>query len=149
MQLLQPRPSSIATPCFTGSGALCSLTIAAVSRGTNVCTRDGTPKMLMAAAAHYHATDRWFIRLLLIMPDHLHALIAFRSDRQRATVVTDWKRYTSLVCDVEWQHSFCVGSVRDDEACERAADYIRENPVRKGLVSRRQDWPWVLEGLGR
>ena len=33
--------------------------------------------------------------------------------------------------------------LRSDERLEAQAEYIRQNPVRKGLVDRPEDYPWL------
>jgi REP element-mobilizing transposase RayT len=103
---------------------------------------------MLEAVEHYHVHNRWFARLFLIMPDHVHALLAFSSKERMTGAVGDWKRYTNRACAVEWQREFFDHRIRNDESWELKAAYIRENPVRKGVVSRVEHWPWVFEGRG-
>ncbi len=35
--------------------------------------------------------------------------------------------------------------LREGESLELKAAYLRENPVRAGLVARADGWPWVFE----
>jgi REP element-mobilizing transposase RayT len=79
------------------------------------------------------------------MPDHTHALLSFpRAESIRGTM-RDWKRYTARHLGIAWQRDFFEHRVRNGESLELKAAYIRENPVRKGLVARAEDWPWVIE----
>ena len=100
-------------------------------------------RMLLQAVAHYHRFGRWFVRLFLVMPDHVHGLIAFPSQERMTAVVRDWKKYTSRVGGISWQRDFFDHRLRSDESWEIKATYIRENPVRKGLVTNAGQWPWV------
>ena len=44
-----------------------------------------------------------------------------------------------------WQKEFFDHVLRSDESYESKWDYVRENPVRAGLVSRADDWPYAGE----
>jgi len=41
-----------------------------------------------------------------------------------------------------WQTESYDHWVRDDEELERIVSYIRDNPVKAGLVKRPEDWFW-------
>jgi hypothetical protein len=47
---------------------------------------------------------------------------------------------------IDWQDDFFEHRLRNDESARQKADYILANPVRKGLVSRAEDWPHVWFG---
>ncbi|MSU48885.1 MAG: hypothetical protein EXS37_07330 [Opitutus sp.] len=79
------------------------------------------------------------------MPDHAHALLAFPAGESMLKVVRDWKRFTSRQTQIAWQRDFFDHRIRNDENWELKAAYIRENPVRKGLVVAASDWPWIFE----
>ena len=57
--------------------------------------------------------------------------------------VTNWKRYTANRFGVDWQRDFFDHRIRHDESLDAKADYIRMNPVRKGLCERPEDWEHV------
>ena len=44
-----------------------------------------------------------------------------------------------------WQEEFFDHVLRSDETYSQKWDYVRENPVRAGLVARVEDWPWQGE----
>jgi REP element-mobilizing transposase RayT len=44
-----------------------------------------------------------------------------------------------------WQRGFFDHLIRNTESYAQKWDYVRENPVRAGLVSRREDWPFQGE----
>ena len=57
----------------------------------------------------------------------------------------DWKRYTCIKGGINWQRDFFDHRLRCDESYIEKAYYIRNNPVRAGLVDNPQDWPYVWE----
>jgi len=132
------------TPPWVSSGALFFVTIHCAAREREQLTVPATAELLLNAVAHYHDNDRWFARMFLLMPDHAHALIAFPRAESMTKAVADWKRYTARHAEIGWQRDFFDHRVRVGENWQLKADYIRANPVRKGLVSRSEDWPWVF-----
>lgn len=79
------------------------------------------------------------------MPDHLHALLAFPPHEPVRDVWRDLKRYTARVGGVQWERDVFEDRLRNDENSGLKARYIRENPVRQGLVSTAEEWAWYFE----
>ena len=77
------------------------------------------------------------------MPDHLHTLIAFPADKEMAQVIAHWKEFTAKRLSLHWQRDFFDHRLRHDESWRAKADYILNNPVRRGLVTCVADWPYV------
>lgn len=77
------------------------------------------------------------------MPDHLHALITFPKDGEFTKVLTNWKEIVAKRTTTRWQRDFFDHRLRSDESLQEKANYIREDPVRKGLVTRPEDWKFV------
>jgi putative transposase len=44
-----------------------------------------------------------------------------------------------------WQEEFFDHVLRSDESYSEKWDYVRQNPVRVGLVADADDWPWQGE----
>jgi REP element-mobilizing transposase RayT len=42
-----------------------------------------------------------------------------------------------------WQEESFDHVLRSQESLEEKLEYIRQNPVRRGLVKRREDYPWL------
>jgi len=89
----------------------------------------------------------WYAHLVVLMPDHLHALISFPYERPMKQIIADWKRFLARNLNADWQRDFFDHRLRRDESFVEKADYIRDNPVRAGLVSCTEDWPyfWVAD----
>lgn len=132
-------------PSWVKSGALFFVTVCAAHRGANTLARDHTSPALLASAAHYHNSAVWWLRLLVLMPDHLHALLALPVGRKLGGTITAWKSYQTKQLGVTWQPGFFDHRIRSNESLEEKARYIRLNPVRAGLVTATEDWPYVWE----
>ncbi|MFT3831063.1 MAG: transposase [Opitutaceae bacterium] len=98
---------------------------------------------LLCAAADYHQRQLWYGHLLLLMPDHLHALLAFPRHEAMSEVVRRFKRAAARCQGIAWQDGYFDHRIRTPAELEKTADYIRRNPVAKGLCARLEDWRWV------
>ncbi len=119
------------------------VTICCETRGKNhLCTPD-SGKAVLDTIAFYHQRGKWWIHFVLLMPDHLHALVSFPTDDAVRKVVAAWKKHTARKLGIHWQRGFFDHRLRNDESRRDKEDYISQNPVRGGLVSRAEDWPYV------
>jgi putative transposase len=84
------------------------------------------------------------------MPDHIHALISFGTNEKMSNTIKSWKRYTSQKGNIDWQRNFFDHRMRSDDSFEEKAFYIQNNPIRKGLVSKIEEWPyfWIPNETG-
>lgn len=57
--------------------------------------------------------------------------------------VVNRKRFTARKLGIDWQRDFFDHRIRDNENLDKKADYIRMNPVRKGLCEKSEDWDYV------
>ena len=99
---------------------------------------------LLDSARFYHEREMWNCRLLLLMPDHIHALLAFPYDKAMGTIIAAWKGYQAKRLGVCWQGNYFDHRIRDRNELDEKAAYIRLNPVRKNLCAQEDAWPWVL-----
>jgi len=102
--------------------------------------------LVLEAARFYHEMDdpRWFIHCFLLMPDHLHAVLSFPRNGDLRNVITSWKGYVRRHHGIEWQSDFFDHRLRSAGERRQKIDYVRCNPVRKGLCERPEDWRYVL-----
>jgi putative transposase len=100
---------------------------------------------LLDSVAHYHRERTWYCHLLLLMPDHIHALLSLPADRTMSRVVGDWKKWHARRSEVRWQNNYFDHRIRNEAEFQLKAAYIRNNPVAKGLYVRPEDWPWVVD----
>ena len=86
----------------------------------------------------------WWPYLFLLMPDHVHALFSFPPSGKRIqSVVSKWKEWVAKEIGIGWQRDFFEHRLRHDESRREKADYILQNPVRKQLVVRAEQWPFI------
>jgi REP element-mobilizing transposase RayT len=58
--------------------------------------------------------------------------------------MSKWKEWTTKSLSIHWQRDFFEHRLRRDEHARQKADYILFNPVRAGLVTQSEDWPFVF-----
>ena len=129
-------------PAWVKDGAVFFITLCAKERETQPLMREGVPEKLLNAVIQYHERNRWWARLFLIMPDHVHGLVAVPGHEVLRKVVGQWKTYTAKATGIAWQQDFFDHRPRHARALDEKAKYILENPVRKGLVKDVEEWPW-------
>jgi len=121
------------------------ITINCVPRGANQLCRAGVGDAVLAAMRSNHGKLAWHCRLCLLMPDHLHAILAFPPEPGMTATIKNWKKYLAVTEGMKWQRDFFDHRLRDPHELEEKASYILMNPVRKGLCERMEDWPWVCQ----
>jgi putative transposase len=88
----------------------------------------------------------------VLMPDHLHAFVA--TGDQKITL-SPWMKslknaiskilHSKRVAAPHWQKTFFDHLLRSGESYSEKWNYVRENPVRMGLVKTADDWPFMGE----
>ena len=73
------------------------ITICCQRRGANQLCIDRVANVLFETAQRYHASPRWYLKLLLLMPDHVHMLIGIPSDAKLSNLIRDFKRITNRI----------------------------------------------------
>ena len=63
----------------------------------NQLCRADTGDAVLAAVKFNHETLVWHCRLCLLMPDHLHAIIAFPREPGMEMTVKNWKKFIAGV----------------------------------------------------
>jgi putative transposase len=124
-------------------GATYFITICCQTRGTNQLCNPEAAKLLFETARQYHASQQWHLKLLLLMPDHLHMLIGVSGDAKLSNLVRDFKRIAARK-GIRWQRNFFDHRLRHDESETEKFDYVSQNPVRAGLVQAVSEWPYVF-----
>src|SRR5438105_1723284 len=85
----------------------------------------------------------------VLMPDHFHAFVGF--DDQKIDLAVWMKSLKNTLSKAlrsdgiaapHWQKDFFDHVLRNEESYEEKWHYVRENPVRAGLVKRWQNWPF-------
>jgi len=94
----------------------------------------------------WREAQAWLVGYYLLMPDHLHLFVAPHNlDIPLNRWMTYWKRlFTQKAANAQWrwQSLHWDTRLRRSESYAEKWGYIRENPMRKGLVTKPEDWPY-------
>jgi putative transposase len=114
-------------------------------------------RQLRAAFRHARHERPFAIDAVVILPDHLHAILTLPVED--ADFSGRWRRikghFSSALIEAGaelkrhpngdlalWQRRFWEHTIRDETDFERHVDYIHFNPVKHGFVTRVRDWPY-------
>jgi putative transposase len=88
----------------------------------------------------------------VLMPDHLHAFVAVDEERiEISTWIKSLKNALSKtlrsqsILSPHWQKGFFDHVLRSGDSYSEKWNYVRDNPVRAGLVKNWTDWPFLGE----
>ncbi len=95
----------------------------------------------------WRTSKHWMAGRYVIMPDHIHLFCSpIRHDAENvAKWTTYWKRAVSRALpDLQpiWQRDCWDAQLRGHESYSEKWAYVRNNPVRAGLVENADDWPF-------
>jgi REP element-mobilizing transposase RayT len=125
------------------------------------CTRNrlpilsGPPEAAILDSAFRNSRSAWAWRIgrYLVMPDHVHFFCTpdEGSDRNLSLLLQRLKSWTAHqlralghVAPI-WQAEAFDHLLRGSESYLKKWAYVRNNPVRAGLVSDSDEWPWQGE----
>jgi REP element-mobilizing transposase RayT len=72
-----------------------------------LCKLD-TAQLLFETARRYHASQEWYPKLVLLMPDHLHMLIGISPDGNLSKLIRDFKRIAARRGKIECSEIFSI-----------------------------------------
>ncbi|MBE7540533.1 MAG: transposase [Opitutaceae bacterium] len=105
-----------------------------------------------------HTTEGWWVSQYLIMPDHIHLFCqphgdcVIGTDKVRKPSLSAWVKCVKARVSMRWprpqeqpiwQRDFWDTEIRSERYYQSRWNYVRGNPVRKGLVQKPEDWPYV------
>jgi putative transposase len=96
-----------------------------------------------------HEVTYW-LHCAVVMPDHVHLLIATLDAWPLARVTHRLKGVSAHLINRHcgrrghvWQHESFDRILRSDESARKVAEYISQNPVRKALVATADEYRWL------
>jgi putative transposase len=114
-----------------------------------ICTEDRT-RWLAQSGVHRALHDIWLgsakvwlVSDYLLMPDHLHLFcVPYDLKFTIEDWMTFWKGRFSKTCREagRFQRGGFHHRLRDGESYSQKWQYVRENPVRAGLITKPEDW---------
>lgn len=135
-------------PGWVKVGALFHIRIRVQLGGRSLLHDEATSLAIIDGTRSYHDRGKWWCHLFLLMPDHLHAMLAFPSDASMSTVIRNWKRGSARFHGCQWQTNYFDHRIRNDRELSETWTYIRRNPVVKGLCAEEDDWRWWWSWIG-
>ena len=85
----------------------------------------------------------------VIMPDHIHLFVSGTLDFNLGIWVRGLKRVVAAAVTGGriniWQRGFFDHVIRNSESYSQKWNYVRDNPVRAGLVTETSEWPYQGE----
>jgi REP element-mobilizing transposase RayT len=105
--------------------------------------------VIVADAMRHFDGTRYDLGPWVVMPNHVHAILRPHREFALAMIIHSWKSFTAHAINallrrsgVLWQREYFDRFIRNERHLLIATRYIAENPVRAGLVSRPEDWPF-------
>ncbi len=111
--------------------------------------------IVLACCLHGHG-KRYDLDACVVMPDHVHLVLTPLVDREKRVTVPlsritqVIKEYSAYRINLElsregsvWQDESFDHVIRNDQRMADRIDYIIQNPVRRGLVSRTEEYKWI------
>ncbi len=130
---------------------------AAQANADLVLTAEGLPQTILDSLGWLSREGGWSIGAATVMPTHVH--IVMRNLTGRSGELLDdlgkIKRFTGRTANRVharegefWARDDFDHWCRTPEKVEAAVRYVRENPVKAGLVKQWDDWPWTVGEWG-
>jgi len=119
-----------------------------------VCSKDRKPIFASADVTRtiinaWSEAKSWLVGRYVLMPDHIHLFCA--PGTLPPEPLKQWVRYWKNLASKNWprpnehpiwQRDFWDTQLRRHENYDEKWEYVLENPVRAGLVSRFEEWPF-------
>ena len=109
-------------------------------------SRDVWAKLLIDTLYHYRGTE-YLLHEFVVMPDHIHVLLTPKTSLEKAVQFIkggfSYRAKKELGWNLEiWQKGFSDHRIRDAGDYRLHAIYVRQNPVRKGLCERAEEYAY-------
>jgi putative transposase len=95
----------------------------------------------------YHYRSAYLLHEFVVMPDHIHLVLTPKTSLEKAVQFIkggfSYRVKKELGSNMEvWQKGFSDHRIRDAGDYLRHVDYVRQNPVRKNLCDRVEEFPY-------
>jgi putative transposase len=125
--------------------------------GSCVLRKSGIAAMVQDTLLSFDAR-RYRLLAWVVMPNHVHALFQPMDGWEVAKIVASWKKFTARkILDIRnanreigvprntgavWHREYWDRYIRSRAHLNRAIEYIHLNPVKAGLATQAEAWPW-------
>ena len=128
-----------------------------LDQGAGAChlRRPDIAEMARDAILYFH-TRQYLLDEWVIMPNHAHLTLWPMPNFTLSEILKGRKQFIAKAAnrmlgrtgEPFWQTESFDHWIRDDEEKARLRQYIRANPVKAGLCSKPEDWPWSSAWVG-
>jgi len=106
---------------------------------------------LVAGALRHFEGRRYRLHAWVIMPSHVHAVVQPLGTESLGAILHSWKSFSGnganrllgRIGRPFWQKESYDHLIRHQFDLVHCCHYTEENPVKAGLCSRPEDWPWT------
>src|SRR3954468_2183586 len=137
----------MAAPPRRNTGHGCYFITASTFQKRQLLQSDRMRQLLVDVLLHYRQEQRYLLHDFVLMPDHFHLLITPIVTLERAMQFVKGafsfraKRELGFTHEI-WQPSYYDRRVRDAEEFFAFREYIRQNPVKKGMVASAEQYEY-------
>ncbi|MDQ3813035.1 MAG: transposase [Armatimonadota bacterium] len=118
------------------------------SHGACYLRDERAARVVENALLHFDG-ERYRLLAWTVMPNHVHALIETVDGHRLDAIFHSWKSYTANQINrlfarrgALWQPECFDRFIRSEQHLMFAINYIENNPVQAGLVTRAEEWPF-------
>ena len=111
-------------------------------------TDSGIPHIIFGCLDWLETDKRLKWMCIMVMPDHVHIVFQLGNKQPLSELIQSFKRFTANQINARltrtgplWQVNYYDHAIRRDESLNKIVRYCYENPVRKGIVRRAEDYP--------
>ena len=145
----------MAAPRRGNTGYSCYFITASTFQKRNILQSDRMAGLFVDVLLDYRARGKYLLHEFVVMPDHFHLLITPRESLERAMQLIKGgfslraKRELGFMQEI-WQPSFYDRRVRDAGEYFAFREYLRQNPRKRGLAIRAEEyryssaWPGLV-----
>jgi putative transposase len=119
----------------------------------NLFQREEVAELMVATFLKYRDAGEFELHEYVVMSNHIHLLLSLHDQQKLGRVIQLIKggfshslREMGIVFRAVWEQRYYERQVRDTNEFAEFARYIRQNPVRKGLVENVEDYPYSSAG---
>ncbi len=97
---------------------------------------------LLDSLLFYETLGKWYLWTAVVMPDHIHFIATVNLGKGIENTIMAWKRYQTTTLGVAFQRDYFEHRLRNEDEVVEKAEYIRNNPVLRGLADSPEAWPY-------
>jgi REP element-mobilizing transposase RayT len=118
------------------------------SRGSCVLVEAPCAKIVESVLTHFDGA-RYRLLAWVIMPNHVHSILEQMPGHRLGDIVRSWKNYSARRINslrdrhgAVWAPDYFDRFIRNEDHLANAIHYVEDNPVKAGLVSSPDKWPF-------